>query len=38
MDGMDILSAWRRGGQDVPVLVLTARDALADRVGGGRRR
>lgn len=34
MDGMDILSAWRRGGQDVPVLVLTARDALADRVGG----
>ncbi|MCS3802800.1 two-component system response regulator QseB [Chromobacterium alkanivorans] len=34
MDGMDILSAWRRAGQDVPVLVLTARDALADRVGG----
>ncbi|WP_114154165.1 response regulator [Chromobacterium haemolyticum] len=34
MDGMDILSVWRRGGQDVPVLVLTARDALADRVGG----
>nr|WP_199068182.1 response regulator [Chromobacterium sp. ASV5] len=34
MDGLDILSAWRRGGRDVPVLVLTARDALADRIGG----
>lgn len=34
MDGMDILSAWRRGGQDVPVLVLTARDAVEDRVAG----
>ncbi|MDE1714335.1 winged helix-turn-helix domain-containing protein, partial (plasmid) [Chromobacterium amazonense] len=26
--------AWRRQGSDLPVLVLTARDALADRVGG----
>ncbi|WP_406850351.1 response regulator [Chromobacterium phragmitis] len=34
MDGMDILAAWRRAGRDEPVLVLTARDALADRVGG----
>ncbi|MBV8680115.1 MAG: response regulator [Aquitalea sp.] len=34
MDGMDILTAWRQGGQDVPVLVLTARDALDDRLKG----
>ena len=34
MDGMDILSAWRKAGQDVPVLVLTARDALDDRLKG----
>ncbi|MCW3480007.1 response regulator [Neisseriaceae bacterium JH1-16] len=34
IDGLDILAAWRRAGQQVPVLVLTARDALADRVGG----
>ncbi|MBX9346063.1 response regulator [Chromobacterium vaccinii] len=34
MDGIDILAAWRRAGRDEPVLVLTARDALADRVGG----
>lgn len=34
LDGMAILAAWRRQGSDLPVLVLTARDALADRVGG----
>ena len=34
MDGMDILTAWRKAGQDVPVLVLTARDALDDRLKG----
>lgn len=34
MDGMDILTAWRQNGQDVPVLVLTARDALDDRLKG----
>ncbi|MDN0074834.1 response regulator [Crenobacter sp. SG2303] len=34
IDGLDILAAWRRAGQQVPVLVLTARDALSDRVGG----
>lgn len=34
LDGMAILAAWRHQGSDVPVLVLTARDALADRVGG----
>ncbi|MCL6264316.1 winged helix-turn-helix domain-containing protein [Craterilacuibacter sp. RT1T] len=34
MDGMDILAAWRKAGRAEPVLVLTARDALHDRVGG----
>lgn len=34
MDGMDILASWRKAGRQEPVLVLTARDALADRVGG----
>ncbi|HJV06207.1 MAG TPA: response regulator [Chromobacteriaceae bacterium] len=34
MDGMQVLAAWRASGMDVPVLVLTARDALQDRVGG----
>ncbi|MGL6070022.1 response regulator [Craterilacuibacter sp.] len=34
MDGMDILAAWRKAGRQEPVLVLTARDALHDRVGG----
>ena len=33
-DGLDILRALREGGVDTPVLVLTARDAVADRVGG----
>ncbi len=34
MDGMDILAAWRQAGQDVPVLVLTARDTLDERLQG----
>ncbi len=33
-DGMVLLSSWRACGQSIPVLVLTARDALAYRVEG----
>ena len=33
-DGLDILKALREGGVDTPVLVLTARDTVADRVSG----
>lgn len=34
MDGWTVLRELRRGGVSVPVLVLTARDALPDRVRG----
>ena len=34
MDGMDVLSAVRRAGVALPVLVLTARDTVPDRVRG----
>ncbi|PKH23515.1 two-component system response regulator QseB [Enterobacterales bacterium CwR94] len=34
MDGMDILRSWRQAGHDEPVLILTARDALEQRVEG----
>ena len=34
LDGFDVLKRLRRRGTAVPVLVLTARDALADRVKG----
>ncbi len=34
MDGMEILRKWRDGKQDVPVLILTARDAIENRVDG----
>lgn len=34
MDGLDILRAWRARGSDVPVLILTARDAISQRVEG----
>ena len=34
LDGFDVLKRLRRRGATVPVLVLTARDALADRVKG----
>lgn len=33
-DGLDILRHWRRTGQKVPVLVLTARASLDERVEG----
>ena len=33
-DGLDILRALREGGVDTPVLILTARDTIADRVSG----
>lgn len=33
-DGGDLLRQWRRSGVDLPVLILTARDALSDRVEG----
>lgn len=34
IDGMEILRRWRQQGRDEPVLILTARDALAERVTG----
>lgn len=34
LDGLDILRRWRRQGLDVPVLILTARDALDQRLAG----
>lgn len=34
LDGLDILQAWRQAKYDVPVLILTARDTLDERVSG----
>ncbi|AEX53541.1 two-component system response regulator [Rahnella aquatilis CIP 78.65 = ATCC 33071] len=34
MDGMQLLREWRKAGRDTPVLILTARDALEERVSG----
>ena len=34
MDGMDVLASMRRAGVTLPVLVLTARDAVPDRIRG----
>jgi two-component system OmpR family response regulator/two-component system response regulator QseB len=34
IDGLDVLASVRRAGIKLPVLILTARDALADRVRG----
>ena len=34
MSGMDLVRALRTRGSNVPILVITARDALHDRVGG----
>ncbi|MEJ6002636.1 response regulator transcription factor [Paucibacter soli] len=34
MDGMDVLKAVRKAGDQTPVLILTARRTLADRVDG----
>ncbi|MBW7982789.1 two-component system response regulator PmrA [Enterobacillus tribolii] len=33
-DGASLLRQWRRAGTDLPVLILTARDAVEDRVDG----
>jgi two-component system, OmpR family, response regulator QseB len=33
-DGLDVLAGLRRGGNSVPVLVLTARDEVPDRIKG----
>lgn len=33
-DGMSLLSRWRDAGHELPILVLTARDAVEDRVAG----
>jgi two-component system response regulator QseB len=33
-NGLEVLTALRRTGQTIPVLILTARDAVADRVQG----
>jgi two-component system response regulator QseB len=34
LDGLDILRDWRASGLDIPVLVLTARDTLGQKVEG----
>jgi len=34
IDGLQILRAWRESGRSEPVLILTARDALSQRVDG----
>jgi DNA-binding response OmpR family regulator len=33
-DGLDTLRKWRRAGQILPVLILTARDGIDDRITG----
>jgi len=33
-DGLALLRGWRERGRDVPVLIVTARDAVGDRVAG----
>ena len=33
-DGLALLKAWRAAGREVPVLIVTARDAVGDRVAG----
>src|SRR5262249_42965348 len=33
-DGLDVLTAARRRGNTVPVLIITARDATTDRIKG----
>jgi two-component system OmpR family response regulator len=33
-DGMEVLRSWRAAGRTMPVLLLTARDAVANRVEG----
>ncbi|HEY5080019.1 MAG TPA: response regulator transcription factor [Opitutaceae bacterium] len=33
-DGLELLREWRQGGFDMPVLILSARDAVEDRING----
>ncbi len=33
-DGMQLLKQWRSGDNDVPVVIITARDAVQDRIAG----
>jgi DNA-binding response OmpR family regulator len=33
-DGLDLLREWRKGGFNEPVLILSARDAVEDRIKG----
>jgi DNA-binding response OmpR family regulator len=33
-DGLAVLRGWRARGEHVPVLIITARDAVADRIAG----
>ena len=33
-DGLELLIRWRRRGERVPVIILTARDAVEDRIEG----
>ena len=32
--GLDLLAEWRAGGLSTPVLLLTARNLISDRIGG----
>ncbi|BCW89926.1 Transcriptional regulatory protein PhoP [Alphaproteobacteria bacterium SO-S41] len=34
MDGVTVLTKWRKGGKTMPVLILTARDRWSDKVAG----
>ena len=34
MDGLELLQSWRTDGNSVPVIVVTARDAVEDRIAG----
>ena len=34
VDGISVLSQWRKDGRDMPVLILTARDNWTEKVGG----
>lgn len=34
LDGLDVLQQWRLNNQDIPVLILTARDTLDERIKG----
>jgi two-component system response regulator QseB len=34
MDGIELLSTLRKAGKELPVLILTARDAVEDRIAG----